>query len=106
MISSVVWRSDDASFSTSARRSGARAMFLSLRHHSPHYDADIRILTDPSYPVYGPGRIDFAKLTRMTRWMYATGQAVADGDKMPVLVPNFKLDRCRDVTGDYCRTGQ
>jgi hypothetical protein len=38
----------------------------------------------------------------MTRWMYATGRAVADAGKRPAVDPNFKLERCRDYTGDYC----
>ena len=42
----------------------------------------------------------------MTKWMYATGRALADADKMPTVDPNFKLDRCRDTTGDYCGAQQ
>jgi hypothetical protein len=43
-----------------------------------------------------------AKLTKMTRWMYATGRAVAEADKAPAVDPTFKLERCRDYTGTYC----
>jgi len=38
----------------------------------------------------------------MTRWMYATGRAVADADRAPALDPAFKLERCTDFTGRYC----
>jgi hypothetical protein len=61
-------------------------------------------LLHPDYhtPNDNPDRIDLAKLTRMTRWMYATGRAVSESDKRPAVDPNFKLERCRDSTGDYC----
>jgi len=61
-------------------------------------------LLHPDYhtPFDNPDRIDYAKLTRMTRWMYATGRAVADAATRPAVDPNFKLERCRDYTGDYC----
>jgi hypothetical protein len=38
----------------------------------------------------------------MTKWMYATGRAAADADKAPAVDPAFKLERCRDFTGNYC----
>ena len=41
----------------------------------------------------------------LSRWMYATGRAVAEADKAPAVDPNFKLERCRDFTGDYCGGG-
>jgi len=47
-------------------------------------------------------RIDVAKLTKMTRWMCATGRAVADANKPPAVDPAVKLDRCRGFTGNYC----
>jgi Peptidase family M28 len=61
-------------------------------------------LLHPDYhtPFDNPDRIDIAKLARMTRWMYATGRAVAEADKPPAVDPAFKLERCRDSTGDYC----
>jgi hypothetical protein len=34
--------------------------------------------------------------------MYATGRAVAERDQRPTLDPAFKLERCRDFTGNYC----
>ena len=38
-------------------------------------------------------RIDFAKLTRMTTWMYLTGWAVANRTAPPAREPGFKLER-------------
>jgi hypothetical protein len=38
-------------------------------------------------------RIDYAKLTRMARWMYATGWAVANTTARPGLDPGFRLER-------------
>ena len=57
-------------------------------------------------PRDNPDRIDIAKLTRMTRWMYATGRAVAEADAPPALDPDFELERCRDYTGNYCPPGE
>jgi hypothetical protein len=34
--------------------------------------------------------------------MYFTGQRVADAETKPAVDPNFRLERCRDSTGDYC----
>jgi hypothetical protein len=61
-------------------------------------------LLHPDYhtPMDNPDRIDIAKLARMTRWMYATGRAVAEADRAPAADPAFKLERCRDFTGNYC----
>ncbi len=61
-------------------------------------------LLHPDYhtPFDNPDRIDIGKLTRMTKWMYATGRAVAERDTRPALDPAFKLERCRDFTGNYC----
>lgn len=61
-------------------------------------------LLHPDYhtPFDNPDRIDIAKLTKMTKWMYATGRAVAERDTRPALDPAFKLERCRDFTGNYC----
>ena len=44
-------------------------------------------------PYDNPDRIDTAKLTKMTKWMYATGRTVLEADKRPDLDPNFKLER-------------
>jgi len=81
------YRSDHLSY---ARAGVAAVFFTTLLHPDYHTPGD------------NPDRIDLAKLTRMTKWMYATGQAVANADKMPAVDPNFKLERCRDSTGDYC----
>lgn len=49
----------------------------------------------PDYhtPRDEPSRIDYAKLTRMTQWMYLTGWYVANVPKRPALEPGFKLER-------------
>lgn len=51
-------------------------------------------LLHPDYhtPRDEASRIDVAKLTRMTRWMYATGWIVANGQR-PGVDPGFKLER-------------
>ena len=72
-------------------RAGIPALFFTTLLH-PDYHT----------PFDNPDRIDTAKLTRMTRWIYATGRAVAEADKPPALDPAFKLERCRDFTGNYC----
>ena len=61
-------------------------------------------LLHPDYhtPFDNPDRIDIAKLTKMTRWMYATGRLAAESEKAPAVDPAFKLERCRDFTGTYC----
>ncbi|HZM27562.1 MAG TPA: M28 family peptidase, partial [Gemmatimonadales bacterium] len=40
-----------------------------------------------------PERIDYAKLTRMARWMYLTGWYVANAPRRPALDAGFKLER-------------
>lgn len=40
-----------------------------------------------------PERIDYAKLTRMARWMYLTGWYVANAAKRPAVDVGFKLER-------------
>jgi len=40
-----------------------------------------------------PERIDYAKLTRMARWMYLTGWYLANAPKRPALDAGFKLER-------------
>jgi len=52
-------------------------------------------LLHPDYhtPRDEAGRIDYAKLTRMTRWMYATGWAVARAAARPGVDPGFRLER-------------
>ena len=72
-------------------RAGVPALFFTTLLH-PDYHT----------PFDNPDRIDIGKLTKMTRWMYATGRAVAEADKAPAVDPAFKLERCRDSTGNYC----
>ena len=73
-------------------RAGVPALFFSTLLH-PDYHT----------PFDNPDRIDVAKLTKMTRWMYATGRSVLEADAPPALDPAFKLERCRDSTGTYCQ---
>lgn len=72
-------------------RAGVPALFFTTLLHADYHT-----------PFDNPDRIDIAKLTRMTRWMYMTGRTVADADKAPGVDPVFKLERCRDFTGNYC----
>jgi len=52
-------------------------------------------LLHPDYhtPRDEAARIDYAKLTRMTRWMYATGWAVANTRTRPAVDAGFRLER-------------
>ena len=72
-------------------RAGIPALFFTTLLHADYHT-----------PFDNPDRIDTAKLTNMTRWMYATGRAVAEADRPPAVDPAFKLERCRDFTGNYC----
>lgn len=72
-------------------RAGIPALFFTTLLHADYHT-----------PLDNPDRIDIAKLTKMTRWMYATGRLTAEADKAPPLDPAFKLERCRDHTGTYC----
>ena len=49
----------------------------------------------PDYhtPRDEPSTIDYRKLTRVAKWMYATGWAVANADQRPAVDPGFKLER-------------
>ena len=75
-------------------RAGIPALFFTTLLHADYHT-----------PFDNPDRIEVAKLTKMTRWMYATGRAVAEADKAPAADPAFKLERCRDYTGTYCSAG-
>jgi Zn-dependent M28 family amino/carboxypeptidase len=44
-------------------------------------------------PRDNPDRIDYAKLTRMTRWMYLTGWFVANARERPAIDAGFQLER-------------
>jgi hypothetical protein len=72
-------------------RNGVPALFFTTLLHADYHT-----------PFDNPDRIDITKLTRMTRWMYATGRLVAEADRRPAVDPAFKLERCRDYTGNYC----
>jgi hypothetical protein len=52
-------------------------------------------LPHPLYhtPADEAAAINIEKLTKMTRWMYATGFAVANAANRPRLEPGFKLER-------------
>lgn len=63
-------------------RVGVPALMYSTNLHADYHTAgDI------------PERIDYAKLTRMARWMYLTGWYVANAPKRPALDAGFKLER-------------
>jgi hypothetical protein len=49
----------------------------------------------PDYhtPRDEPASIDYAKLTRAARWIYATGWLVANSDQRPLIDPGFRLER-------------
>jgi peptidase M28-like protein len=72
-------------------RAGIPSLFFTTLLHADYHT-----------PFDNPDRIDIAKLTKMTRWMYATGRLAAEAEKGPALDPTFKLERCRDYTGTYC----
>jgi hypothetical protein len=68
--------------------------------HLPYARASIPALffsslLHPDYhtPLDEPERIDVPKLTRMTRWMYGTGWAVAVVPQRPGIDPGFRLER-------------
>jgi Zn-dependent M28 family amino/carboxypeptidase len=63
-------------------RAGVPAVFFTTLLH-PDYHT----------PRDEPERIDVAKLTRMTRWMYATGWLAATAAQRPTVDPGFKLER-------------
>jgi len=52
-------------------------------------------LLHPDYhtPRDEPSRIDITKLTKMTRWMYATGWIIDNAPQRPDVIPGFKLER-------------
>jgi hypothetical protein len=68
--------------------------------HLPYARANIpaimfSTLLHPDYhtPRDEPSRIDYAKLTKMTQWMYATAWIVANAPQRPDVIPGFKLER-------------
>jgi hypothetical protein len=64
-----------------ARAGVPAVMFSTLLHADYHTPAD------------RAERIDYPKLGRVTRWMYATGWAVAEADRRPAVDPGFRLER-------------
>ena len=63
-------------------RAGIPALMFTTLLHADYHTPDDR-----------PERIDYAKLARMTRWMYATGWALAARDGRPAVDPGFRLER-------------
>ena len=58
------------------------ALFFSTNLHDDYHT-----------PRDNPDRIDYAKLTRMTKWMYLTGWIVANAKERPVIDAGFQLER-------------
>jgi hypothetical protein len=58
------------------------ALFFSTNLHNDYHTARDN-----------PDRIDYAKLTRMTRWMYLTGWIVANVRERPAIDAGFQLER-------------
>jgi Zn-dependent M28 family amino/carboxypeptidase len=58
------------------------ALFFSTNLHNDYHTARDN-----------PDRIDYAKLTRMTRWMYLTGWIVANARERPAIDAGFQLER-------------
>ena len=52
-------------------------------------------LLHPDYhtPRDEPSRIDITKLTKMAKWMYATGWIIGNAPQRPDVIPGFKLER-------------
>ena len=64
-----------------AREGVPAIMFSTLLHADYHTPRD------------NPDRIDISKLTRMTKWMYATGWIIGTARDRPDVVAGFKLER-------------
>jgi len=63
-------------------RANVPALFFSSNLH-PQYHT----------PRDEPSTIDYAKLTRMTRWLYTTGWLVANSPTRPGIDAGFRLER-------------
>ncbi len=72
------FRSDHLSYA----RAGIPAIFFTTLLH-PDYHT----------PMDEANRINYAKLKKMTEWMYRTGWKVANANKRPRVEPDFKLER-------------
>jgi len=63
------------------------------RLNVPAVEYSTNLHNDYHTPRDKPSAIDYAKLTRMTQWMYLTGWYVATTPKRPGIDPGFKLER-------------
>lgn len=63
------------------------------RLNVPAVEYSTNLHNDYHTPRDEPSRIDYAKLTRMTQWMYVTGWLVANSPKRPAIDAGFKLER-------------
>ena len=63
------------------------------RMNVPSVEYSTNLHDDYHTPRDTPKNIDYAKLTRMTQWMYLTGWFVANNPKRPAIDPGFKLER-------------
>ncbi len=63
------------------------------RLNVPAIEYSTNLHADYHTPRDKPENIDYAKLTRMTQWMYMTGWLVANNPKRPALDAGFKLER-------------
>jgi hypothetical protein len=63
-------------------RLGIPSLMYSTNLHDDYHTANDR-----------PERIDYAKLTRMARWMYLTGWYVANAPRRPAVDAGFRLER-------------
>ena len=64
-----------------------------VRHGVPALMYSTNLHPDYHTPRDEPSRIDYAKLTRMTDWMYMTGWLVANAPHRPAVDPGFRLER-------------
>ena len=63
------------------------------RLNVPAVEYSTNLHGDYHTPRDEPSRIDYAKLTRMTKWMYLTGWFVANAPRRPTIDPGFQLER-------------
>ncbi|HVT40215.1 MAG TPA: M28 family peptidase, partial [Gemmatimonadaceae bacterium] len=63
------------------------------RLNVPAVEYSTNLHADYHTPRDEPSRIDYSKLTRMTKWMYLTGWFVASAPKRPAIDPGFQLER-------------
>ncbi len=63
------------------------------RLNIPAIEYSTNLHPDYHTPRDKPEKIDYAKLTRMTQWMYMTGWLVANNPKRPAIDAGFALER-------------